>query len=204
MAFQAAPDCAKVALVHAHITNQLVNIFHFKRSGQWGIPELESLLNAVATSWVNDVMPHLSSPTLFLRAEGRGLRGQNDVSSELVAAQPVNGGRPGEGLPGNVCFVITHLTGLTGRTNRGRSYLGGLAKSDVINDQISSVRANALRDGLGSVRSQASQAGWTMVVLSRAFNKQIRPQALPIEVIGFRYRDLTVDSQRRRLTGRGA
>ena len=204
MAFQPAPDCAKVALVHNHITSQLVNIFHFLRSGQWGIPELDNLLTAVSTAWVNDIMPHLNGNTVFLRAEGRGLRAQSDVSSELVLAQPVTGGRPGEGLPGNVTFVVTHLTGLTGRSNRGRTYFGGLAEVDVVGDSFAVARANALRDGLNSVRNQASQAGWTMVVLSRALNKQIRPQAVAIPIIGFRYRDTFTDSQRRRLTGRGA
>ena len=204
MAFQPAPDCAKVALVHTHITSQLVNVFHFRRTDQWGIPELDNLLTAVSTAWVNDVMIHLSGNTLFLRAEGRGLRAQFDVSSELVLAQPVSGGRPGEGLPGNVTFAVTHLTGLTGRSNRGRTYFGGLAEADVNGDYFATARANGLRDGLSSVRSAASQAGWTMVVLSRALNKQIRPQAVAIPIIGFRYRDLFVDSQRRRLTGRGA
>ena len=204
MAFQPAPDCAKIAVVMQHLTSQLVNVFHFKRTGQWGIPELDALMGAVAVAWVNDVMIHLNGDTAFFRVEGRGLRAQNDVSSQFVVPQPVSGGRPGPGLPGNVSFAVTHLTGLAGRSNRGRTYFGGIAQADVVGDFITSARANGLRDGLLSVRSAASQQGWTMVVLSRAFNKQIRPQALPIDVIGFRYRDLALDSQRRRLTGRGA
>ena len=204
MAFQPAPDCAKVALVHIHLSSQLVNVLHFRRQGQWGIPELDTLLSTVATAWVNDVMTNLNQNTVFLRAEGRGLRAQTDVSSELVLAQPVSGGRPGEGLPGNVAFAVTHITGLTGRANRGRTFFGGLAEADVVGDTLALARANALRNGLNVVRTQAAQAGWTMVVLSRSLNKQPRPEALPIDVIGFRYRDNLVDSQRRRLTGRGA
>lgn len=203
MAFQPAPDCARVAVVQTHITSELVNVFHFRRTGQWGLPELNDLVIAVATAWVNDIMTHLSGNNALIRVEGRGLRAQNDVSTEYVLPQPVVGGRPGEGLPANVSFCVTHLTGLAGRSNRGRTYFGALAEADTVGDFFQTARANALRDGLNSVRNAASQAGWTMVVLSRYSGKQLRPQAIPIEVIGFRYRDTIVDSQRRRLSRRG-
>lgn len=204
MAFQPAPDCAKIAVVQTHITSDIVNVLHFRRQGQWGLPELDALITAVGTAWVNDIMPHLSANNALVRIEGRGLRGQFDVSSEYVLPTPVVGGRPGEGLPANVSFCVTHLTGLAGRSNRGRTYFGALAEADTVGDFIAVARAGALRDGLNSVRSAASQQGWTMVVLSRYANKQLRAQALPIDVIGFRYRDTIVDSQRRRLSRRGA
>lgn len=63
--------------------------------------------------------------------------------------------------------------------------------------------AEGFKNGLGSVRNIAASIGWTMVVLSRYENKIRRIQAATFPITGFRYRDRIVDSQRRRLTGRG-
>lgn len=202
--FQPVPDVAKVAVVMLYDLQNVVNVFHFRRVGQWGLPELESLAQVVATTWVNDVMIHLSANSLFLRVESRGLRAQNDVSFDYVLANPVAGSRPGDSLPGSVAFAVTHLTGLTGRSNRGRTFFGALAESDVSGSTIAPARANGLRDGLASVRNLAANAGWQQVVVSRYENKVRRPEGIAVPVIGFRYRDLTVDSQRRRLPGRGS
>lgn len=204
MAFQSVPDTAKVAVVMKHDSQDVVNVFHFRRPGQWGVPELESLVQQVGTAWVNDVMVHLSQFTQLFRIEGRGLRAQNDVSFEYVLPTVVFGGRGDQGLPGSVAFVVTHLTGFTGRSNRGRTFFGGLSEADVDRNQIVVARANGLRDGLSSVRDAANAVGWTMVVVSRFSDRIRRPEGLTIPIIGFRYRDTVVDSQRRRLPGRGS
>lgn len=204
MAFQSVPDTAKVAVVMKYDSQDVVNVFHFRRPGQWGVPELESLVQAVGTAWVNDVMIHLSQYLLLFRVEGRGLRSQNDVSFEYVLPTVVSGGRGGEGVAGSLAFAVTHLTGFVGRSNRGRTFFGGLAELDVNGNLIEVPRANGLRDGLGSVRDAANAIGWTMVVVSRFSNRTLRPEGVTIPIIGFRYRDTIIDSQRRRLPGRGS
>ena len=203
MVFQPVPDTAKVAVVQGYLTSLMVNTFHFRRTGAWGLPELDALVQLVGTAWVNDVMIHLSANGALYRIEGKGLRAQDDVSTEYVLPTPVSGGRSGDSLPGSVAFAVTHLTGLVGRSNRGRTFFGGFAESDVSGDFLSQVRADALRNALSGLRLAADAAGWTMVVVSRYNNKVRRPQGVTIPIIGFRWRDRIVDSQRRRLTGRG-
>lgn len=203
MAFQAVPNCAKVAVVTGYLTSVMVNVFHFVRPGSWGIPELQDLVVGVGTSWVNDVMPLLSANAAFRRVEGRGLRAIDDVAYEYVAPQPVSGGQPGDSLPGSVAFAITHLTGLAGRSTRGRTFFGGFAESAVSGDFLAQSIADGLRDSLNGLRLYADSLDWTMVVVSRFSNRTRRPEGVTIPVIGFRWRDRVVDSQRRRLTGRG-
>lgn len=203
MAFQAVPDTAKVAVVMQYSSEDLINVFHFRRTTVWGLPELESLLETVGTVWVNDIMIHLSQYVYFLRVEGRGLRAIDDVSAEYVLSTPVIGSRGNQGVPANVAFAITHLTGRAGRSFRGRTFFGGFSEDDVDRSLLVSARADGLRNGLVSLRNVTSQLGWTQVVVSRYENRQRRPVGVTIPVTGFRYRDNVVDSQRRRLPGRG-
>jgi len=205
MTFQPVPRAAKFAVVHLIPTgDEIVNVFYFTRVGDWGIPELAQACTAIGQAWVNDVMIHLSESLRFVRIEARGERGQNDVSFEFIVPSPVQGGRGGDWLPPQVAFCVTHLTGLTGRSNRGRTYFGVLAESDVSGGFITQARANALRDGLVSVRNNMSSIGWTHVVVSRVRNGRRLPEAITTEVIGYKYTDLVVDTQRRRQVGRGS
>jgi hypothetical protein len=205
MAFQPVPRTAKFAVVHALPTgDELVNVFYFVRVGDWGIPELAQACTALAQAWINDVMIHLSVATRFIRIESRGERAQDDVSFEFVVPSPVPGGRSGEPSPPQIAFCVTHLTGFAGRSNRGRTYFGVLAREDVVGGFILVARANGLRDGLASVRNIMSTVGWTHVVVSRVRNRVRLQEAITTEVIGYKYTDTVVDTQRRRQVGRGS
>lgn len=203
MAFQPVPDAAKVAVVTTTGFTTLVNTFHFSRPGAWGLPELNVLVLTVGTAWVNDIMPALSSDQVLARVEGRGLRAQDDVSAEYVPPSQVSGGDSSPSLPGNVAFAVTHLTGLTGRANRGRTFFGLLTEGQVTGDTLSAARADTFRDGLNSIRLATAAEGWVMCVVSRRLNNAPRNPPVTIPIIGFRYRDRIVDSQRLRLVGRG-
>ena len=205
MAFQPVPDTAKFALVHKSAGgDDVINVLYFPRGGQWGLPELESAAQALATVWTNDVMTNLSSWTRFLRVEARGERAQEDVSFEFVLPSPVAGSRTGDSLPPQCAFCVTHITGLTGRANRGRTYFGLLAESDAADGFLAQGRANGLRNGLVAVRNIMGNAGWTHVVVSRVRNKVRLPTAITTTVIGYKYTDQIIDTQRRRRVGRGS
>jgi len=181
-----------------------VNVLYFTRVGDWGIPELGQACQALASAWVNDVMTSLSSRTTFVRIEARGERAQDDVSFEFVPPGPVNGQRGGDPLPPQCCFCVTHLTGFAGRSNRGRTYFGMLSKNDVAFGQLDEALAIGLRNGLQSVRNIMNSIGWFHVVVSRVRNRVRLPVAQTVEVIGYKYTDLVVDTQRRRGVGRGS
>jgi hypothetical protein len=205
MAFQQVPETARFALVHkGPLGDDVVNVLYFRRAGAWGLPELETAAQTLATAWVNDVMPSLSRSTSFQRVQARGERVQDDVSFEYVLPAPVLGSIDGDPLPPQVCFCITHLTGLVGRANRGRSYMGLLSENDVSAGILIEGRAIGLRNGLSGVRTVMANAGWTHVVVSRVRNKTRLPVAVTVPVIGYKYTDRVVDTQRRRQVGKGS
>jgi len=205
MTFQPVPNVARFALVHkSGLGEDIINVLYFRRTGTWSLPDLQNAAQELALVWVNDVMPHLNQATRFVRVQARGERVQDDVSFELVLPAPALGQRGGEALPPQCAFCITHLTGLIGRFNRGRTYFGILSEEDASGGFFSEVRAIGLRNGLVSVRNIMGNAGWEHVVVSRVRNRARLPVAITVPVIGYRYTDLIIDTQRRRQVGRGS
>ena len=205
MAFQPVPNVARFAVVmDDSAADQFVNVLYFRRTGQWGLPELEQGATTLAQVWVNDVLPLLMRFTRFVRIEARGERSQTDVSYQLVPANPPVSTRPGDGLPYYVAFCVTHLTGLTGRYNRGRTYFGPLSEDDQNYNILAVGVANAFVAALNTVRSQMAAQGWEHVVVSRVFNRARRAEGVATPVIGYRYYDLVLDTQRSRKRGQGS
>jgi hypothetical protein len=96
------------------------------------------------------------------------------------------------------------LTGLTGRYNRGRTYFGPLSENDQNNNILAGPVANAFVASLNTIRSQMANQGWEHVVVSRYFNKVRRAEGVATPVIGYRYYDVVLDTQRSRKRGRGS
>jgi len=206
MAFQPVPDTARVAVVHSNgsLPDQIVNVFYFRRTGQWGLPEIEDLASAFRTLWVQNIMNQLSTQTLLRRVEVRGERAQVDVSYQLPIVPAIGGTRGGDPLPPQISFCVTHLTGLTGRSRRGRTYFGMFSELNASNGFLEQALVDGLVNGLNTIRTSLADEGWIHVVVSRVENRQRLPVANTYAVIGYRAFDGVLDTQRRRAIGRGS
>jgi hypothetical protein len=205
MAFQPVPGVARFAVVMDDSEeDQFVNVFYFRRAGQWGLPELQQGASVLAQLWTNDVLPYLMRFTRLLRVEARGERAQTDVSFQFVPPSRPVSNRAGEGLPYQIAFCVTHLTGFTGRYNRGRTYFGPLSENDQDYGLLLPAVADAFVSALSSMRTLMSDVGWEHVVVSRFFNRVRRAEGVATPVVGYRYYDLVLDTQRRRQRGRGS
>jgi len=206
MAFQPVPDVARVAVIHSNgsLPDQIVNVFYFRRTGQWGLPEIEDLATVFRTLWVQNILPEISNQTLLRRIEVRGERAQVDVSYQLPVVPAVPGGRGGQPLPPQIALCITHLTGLTGRSRRGRTYFGMFSEENSVNGFLEQALVDGLVNGLNTIRTNLADEGWIHVVVSRVENKQRLPVAATYPVIGYRAYDGVLDTQRRRAIGRGS
>lgn len=205
MAFQPVPDTARFAVVmDDSVATLFVNVLYFRRVGSWGLPELQDGATTLATVWVNDVLPLLAPGVRFIRVEARGERAQSDVSFQLVPESPPVSTRAGQSLPFQAAFCVTHLTGLTGRANRGRTYFGPLSEADQGAGILNQPVANAFVGAMNTVRTQMAAQDWQHVVVSRFLNGVRRTTAATVPIIGYRYYDLVIDTQRRRQLGRGS
>ena len=111
-------------------------------------------------------------------------------------------------LPGNCTFAVHRSTGLSGKAAKSRIYWPGIAQNQTsAPGELSTVTANAFVDALESLRialEAGTEATYTYGYISRVLNGVERVSGLFVPVIGHTYTDLHMDSQRRRLPGRGA
>lgn len=128
---------------------------------------------------------------------------EDGPETELDGLIGVAGEQAGNILPNNCSIAVSFKTGLSGRTNRGRNYWAGLLETDVTDQRVTPGRLAQIKGMYeGLLGTGYIDAMWKWCVISR---KIIIPfivgRAVPITSVVFN--DDVVDSQRRRLPGRG-
>lgn len=107
-------------------------------------------------------------------------------------------------LPGNVTVAVKWSTGLGGRSFRGRSYHVGLTQAQVDLNALTAAAQTAIQTAYANLLVAVNGiAGHAMVVVSYAHNKFWRDAAVATPIIRATLNG-DVDSQRRRLNGRGS
>jgi len=124
------------------------------------------------------------------------LAGTSSGSYALAITPPQTGGRVQDGLPGNVAFCVSLKTALSGRQFRGRKYFCGLGEGDVTGNLFDATQAGQILTGCTDLMNALNVSGSPLSVFS--------PTGLTlVPVTSVTAVDFFVDSQRRRLTGRG-
>lgn len=199
MAFQPVPDTARFAVVHDDTASLIaINVLYFRNTTQWGLPELIQACNTLKDAWVAQVLPLMTIGGRLLRVEARGERAQTDVSYQLALTPAPVGSINSDSLPHQCAFCVTHLSGFTGRSARGRTYFGYIPESNQSSGLLPASVVAQYIGALDYIRTQMDAIGWKHVIVSRFSNKTKRPVAETLEVIGYRARDNEIDTQRRR------
>lgn len=105
--------------------------------------------------------------------------------------------------PNNAAFVVTHRTASRGRSFRGRSYVSGIPADQIAASRVSSGFLSIAVSAFNNMRDEAEAAGFPFVIVSRFINGAPRVTGLATPVTACVSVDDAVDSQRRRLPGRG-
>lgn len=205
MAFQPVPNVAEVR-VRTVVDNQnLLNILHFAHeTGPITGTNLAELLGIVDAWYSSAILPWLSADLTYRGVDGYDISIPNGVYwGDSTSAGP--GGSGGESMPGNVAFVVKFYTAERGRSGRGRNYIPGIPEPNVTINTLDITTANNLADGYGGLVAGGTYdpSPWLWVVVSRVSGGVRRAEGVFVPIIGVEYVDLTVDSQRRRLPGRG-
>lgn len=105
-------------------------------------------------------------------------------------------------LPLNVTVAIKWLTALRGRSYRGRTYYIGLQQEQVEDNALIGSMRSALVANYNALISAFDTTAYDLVVCSRVNNKIVRSVGVATRIISASV-DVNLDSQRRRLNGRG-
>jgi len=203
MAFQPAPNTMQMEIRCTSDGQNVEWVFHFEQATTPTAADCAALAN-IGDSWMgNDMLPILSDQVLYRETYVRSL----NSASAPEAVDNTNGGEVGgltsPNLPNNVSWAVKFNTGLTGRSYRGRKYMFGLTESNVANSSILQTPADNYVTAFETLITAALGADFTMVVLSRVQGGVVLANAIGAPVLTVGYTDLVIDSQRRRLPGRG-
>jgi hypothetical protein len=204
MAFIPVPNTVEMTLRAQVFGQECVNTQYATLAA--GVPTAAQV-EEVCAAWRDVVLDHLNlwhNQTTFIEVHGRDLSTDDGPVADISFDAGVTGSVSSGALPNNVSLAIQFRSGVAGRSNRGRNYLFGIAETYLADaNHVTSVFANAVHTYYGDVGSAIVAAGFEWVIVSRYHDgaPRVSGQVLPINSHGFA--DFTIDSQRRRLPGRG-
>lgn len=201
MPFIAVPDTAQVTILQTLFGQEVANVLHFTREGGYTLESLIDLSSAVRDRWKLEILPNQSENLVFDGVRSRNLAIQDGFQFEVIAGTGNTGGVSFPSLPGNVAFCVTHRTANIGRSRRGRSYIAGIAETQVSGNEIAAPVASDLASGFNGLRTFLAGLGFNFVIASRYTNNAPRPFGVVSLVTNSVAVDLRVDSQRGRLSG---
>lgn len=197
------PNTARTVMRYEIFGQTVENVLYFERDDDYTAFELDILNGDVVDHWATFLRPHLPAAALLVDVTSTDqsvVSGAQDIDAVSVAGSNV--GAPFE-TTGNT-FAFKFGTGLSGRSYRGRMYWPILMASEVNDGKLSAVFAAQVRDALedffGAI---AASNGNRHVVASYQNDCEWRTTGVHTPVSSYSYTDLNLDSQRRRLPGRG-
>lgn len=167
------------------------------------LTEVQTLLDTIRGVVEEDLLPLLADAIKLVRLVGTLLTAVDSLSTTLNISPAVSGGVGGPFYPNNVSYTVSFLTSARGRSFRGRNYIAGLPVDAVSGNTVDSDFRTGLLAYYTGLRAEMSELGWQMVVVSRYANHAPRVAGVTTPIDSFTTFDATVDSQRRRLPGRG-
>lgn len=201
-AFIPVTNVAKCTMKYQLNLQEVENVFHFLHDGTITRTELVNLNNEIQTSWAENLRPiqpnglelktvelvDLSAPSSIFDSQRVDLFGEvNDAT-----------------LPGNVTLSIKFDGGFVGRSKRGRMYWLQLSEGQVVGDLVQTTPLGNILGGVEAFFEDIHDAltEWDHVVVSYCQNGDWLSEGETTLIDNYSS-DGIVDSQRRRLTGRG-
>lgn len=210
MPFVEVPFVAEIELVYATPGGTAENTLYLKNTEGWDVESLTEAAGTVVTWWAENVAALISNQVSLVLVRATDLSSATSAQVNYSAPLPAAGAAVSPVLPSNVTLAVTFHTGLRGRSYRGRNYWIGLCEPQVSGDTVLSGNVEAIVDAYEQFRTDMIAAGYTWVVVSRYSGKDILtgkplPRATGVATIVTTVTaNPTVDSQRRRLAGRGS
>jgi hypothetical protein len=207
MPFIPAPNVAQVEVRGTIGESNVENVLYFlNTTPPVTLAEIESLANDIDQFWYNRMQALLPSGYSYRETYAMDL--SNETGPTYTATNGVWQGTrltTGGMMPNNATIAVSFRTAQRGRSHRGRNYVTGLSRNDVTGNIVSQALQTLLVEEYNSLRAGEpnSPTGWIWVVLSRRANNAWRAQGLTTTIQRVVIVDGIIDTQRRRLPGRG-
>lgn len=204
MAFIPAPDTVRVSLEFVWAGQIVAITISVKRPGGWTSSTVNDLYDVVYDWWTNSVKPGLTNTLSLQNINILDLSSSSAPSYNFPVSPAEPGGSVSPSLPLNATIASSFQTLQRGRSFRGRVYMPGLTQAWLNNAGTitSAWQATILSWWINLLTAFAANA-WQHVVVSRVADGVPRTTAVVTPIIGY-FVEQHLDSQRRRLVGRGS
>lgn len=221
------PNTVRVRLLGTVAGQGAQNTIHAIAPGGFVVNQTtaNTLGAALKAAWTSNLGAVMHTTASLVRVGLRDMRTPN-AAEYLDAGAAVVGSAAGEALPAQVALCLTLRTAKSGKSFRGRVYVGGFAEADNVPGGVASAAANTAITSWGTGISGAMTAsGLTFAVASRPSEAYVENRTTThndgtttVKVIGrgiarpgeanavtiIQSRGAAWETQRRRNNGRGA
>lgn len=193
------PNIARITYQMHRGTQVVENTFHLHRSGGWTLAQLQAAVLAAYNLWNTYAKPVIPSGIALFNVHGQVYDPNvSPWTADYTVSPEIAGTATGTTAPGNVTSTLSERANLAGRKYRGRIYWPGIPEGNIASDDTLNSAFIAALAGFALQWILAFPAGGTngaLVIFHRLTNTFDQIATIVIEKI--------LDSQRRRLPGRG-
>jgi hypothetical protein len=203
--FIPVPNTASVELIWSVGSLLSENIIHVTKGSAYSLSDLVAV-RTIVDNWDNATWkPQRSASAFLTRIRSRGLDSASGALDDYQLPAARAGTAGGQICTPSVAFVLKLTTALAGRSYRGRLYIGNLVTPSLTANStaLAQATADAQVTCWNTLKTNLAAGGHTLTVVSLRQNKNWRLVGAATPVTGISYSDLNLDSQRRRLAGRG-
>jgi len=191
------PNIVKVALLFSRDTRTFVNTFHCYHTGGWTSPDMLALALRFRDWWSAFYSVRVPSEIKLKEEQVRLLDPDNPLAVDHAEGSPIPGQLGQFAEAGNVTLALGKRTAYAGRRYRGRIFVPGLGETDVTaTDIMDSAATIAFAAAMQALLDSLTSASTPLVIFHKNDNLFSTVTSFVI--------DSLVDSQRRRLAGRGS
>lgn len=203
MPFTSFPDVIQVEANYTWASQFCQNVVQYKGSITPTPVNVLPLLAEFVTKWNATMKVYMPSDLSLTGLKVLDLSSQSGWTLFYQTGLPIAGTSAGASLPNNCAVVLTKRTFNRGRSYRGRIYQPGLTELHTTSNQVQGTPLAAMLAFWDDMRFYATGVvDYQMVVASRFQNHVQLSVGEATDVTGITS-DGVVDSQRRRLPGRG-
>lgn len=196
------PNTCSVEMIYSCAGQIYENQIHVGKGSPYSLADIQAL-RAIIDTWDNtNWKTQRSGASSLVRIRTKALDSLGAPYEDFALATP-RAGLDGTTLHAlNVAFCIKLSTGLTGRSYRGRLYIGAIS-NDLLQTPVtmSVTAANNFIGQLTTLKNNLSAAGHTWYVVSYRQNKTWLTTGVRTAVTTFIAVDYNLDSMRSRLPG---
>jgi len=196
-------NVAEVTMTFLQDGQYLINKHAFLNTAGWDEGSLNNLGTAVREWWDTNLKAKVTNQVQLVAIECVDLTAGSGLGTAVTTGLPITGTSAQPAPPNNVTLSIKKATGLIGRSFRGRTYHVGLPENVVTNNTVDTAFVGQLRDAYDALKQPlGALIPVDLCVLSEWADGAPRTEGICTVVTGIGV-DPIVDSQRRRLPGRG-